>query len=59
VTTNLDAQRAVLWNMGAIAARGYPAALDLFRKVLVASASAPGVFDPDLSPRPETNCWLG
>ena len=46
VTTNLDAQRAVLWNMGAIAASGYPAALDLFRKVLVASASVPGVFDP-------------
>ena len=46
VTTNLDAQRAVLWNMGAIAASGYSAALDLFRKVLVASASVSGVFDP-------------
>ena len=46
VTTNLDAQRPVLWNMGAIAASGHPEALELFRKVLVASASVPGVFDP-------------
>jgi predicted acylesterase/phospholipase RssA len=46
VTTNLDAQRPVLWNMGAIAASGRPQALELFRKVLVASASVPGAFDP-------------
>ena len=46
VTTNLDAQRPVLWNMGAIAASGHPEALELFRKVLLASASVPGVFDP-------------
>jgi hypothetical protein len=46
VTTNLDAQRPVLWNMGAIAASGRPRALELFRKVLVASASVPGLFDP-------------
>jgi predicted patatin/cPLA2 family phospholipase len=46
VTTNLDAQRPVLWNMGAIANSGRPGALELFRKVLVASASVPGLFDP-------------
>jgi hypothetical protein len=46
VTTNLDAQRPVLWNMGAIAASGKPGALELFRKVLLASASVPGLFDP-------------
>ena len=46
VTTNLDAQRPVLWNMGAIAASAQPGALELFRKVLVASASIPGLFDP-------------
>jgi predicted acylesterase/phospholipase RssA len=46
VTTNLDAQRPVLWNMGAIATSGRPEAIELFRKVLVASASVPGVFDP-------------
>jgi len=46
VTTNLDAQRPVLWNMGAIASSGRPNALELFRKVLRASASVPGLFDP-------------
>jgi predicted patatin/cPLA2 family phospholipase len=46
VTTNLDAQRPVLWNMGAIANSGQPRALELFRKVLLASASVPGLFDP-------------
>ena len=46
ITTNLDAQRPVLWNMGALAASGSPLALELFRKVLVASASVAGAFDP-------------
>ncbi|MBX3477125.1 MAG: patatin-like phospholipase family protein [Brevundimonas sp.] len=45
-TTDLDAQRGVIWNMGAIAAQGGPEALDLFRQVLAASASIPGVFPP-------------
>ncbi len=45
VTTNLDAQRGVVWDMGAIAAAG-PAYRELFRDVLVASASIPGVFGP-------------
>ena len=47
-TTNLDVQRPVLWNIGAIAASGKPGALDLFRKILLASASIPGVFPPVL-----------
>lgn len=46
VTTNLDAQRAVVWNMGAIASSGGPHALELFRDVLTASCSIPGVFEP-------------
>jgi hypothetical protein len=46
VTTNLDAGRRVVWNMGAIAARGDDKALALFRAVLLASASIPGVFPP-------------
>ncbi len=46
VTTNLDAQRPVVWNMGAIAASGRPDAASLFREVLVASASVPAVFPP-------------
>jgi hypothetical protein len=45
-TTNLDAQRPVIWNMGEIAASGHPDALELFRKVILASASIPGVFPP-------------
>jgi predicted acylesterase/phospholipase RssA len=46
LTTNLDTQRGVIWNMGAIAASGTPDALKLFRDVIVASASVPGVFPP-------------
>ncbi len=46
VTTNLDAQRGVVWDMGAIASSGLPNARELFRDVLVASASIPGVFAP-------------
>ena len=45
-TTNLDAQRPVIWNIGAIAASGHPGALELFRKILRASAAIPGVFQP-------------
>ena len=45
-TTNLDAQRVVAWDMGAIASSGHPDALKLFRKVMLASASIPGAFPP-------------
>ena len=45
-TTQLDAQRLVIWNMGAIAASGHPDALKLFRQVLRASASIPVAFNP-------------
>jgi predicted patatin/cPLA2 family phospholipase len=45
-TTNLDAERPVLWDMGRIAMSGHPAALGLFRKILLASASIPGAFPP-------------
>lgn len=46
LTTNLDAQRPVVWNMGEIAHAGTPEALDLFRKVILASAAIPGAFPP-------------
>lgn len=46
VTTNLDSQRAVIWNMGAIASSNAPNRIDLFRDVLAASASIPAVFPP-------------
>ena len=45
-TTDLDAQRPVIWNIGALAASGHPQALDLFRKILRASAAIPGAFQP-------------
>lgn len=45
-TTNLDTGRRVIWNMGAIAARGDERALNLFRDVLLASSSIPGFFSP-------------
>jgi Patatin-like phospholipase len=48
VTTNLDAQRTSIWDMGRIAASGNPQALELFRNVMTASASIPGVFSPML-----------
>ena len=47
-TTDLDKQETVLWDMGAIATQGGPRARTLFQKVLVASASVPGVFPPVL-----------
>ncbi len=45
-TTDLDSQRFVVWNMGLIAASGRPEALELFRKVMLASASVPVAFPP-------------
>ena len=45
-TTNLDSREPVYWNMGAIASSKDPAALDLFRKVTLASAAIPGAFPP-------------
>lgn len=47
-TTNLDSQRAVVWDMGEIANHGGEAALKLFRTLLVASSSVPGIFPPKL-----------
>jgi hypothetical protein len=48
VTTNLDAQRTAIWDMGKIASSSDPSALELFRNVMTASASIPGVFSPML-----------
>jgi predicted acylesterase/phospholipase RssA len=45
-TTNLDAQRGVIWNITAIAASGRPDALRLVHRVLLASASIPAAFPP-------------
>ena len=45
-TTNLDVRRAVIWNITEIAATKAPGALDLVRKILIASAAIPGTFPP-------------
>jgi predicted patatin/cPLA2 family phospholipase len=45
-TTSLDTQRPVLWDMGRIAMSNNREALGLFRKILLASATLPGVFPP-------------
>jgi hypothetical protein len=47
-TTDLDAQRPVIWNIGALAASRHPQALDLFRKILRGSTAIPGAFQPVL-----------
>jgi predicted patatin/cPLA2 family phospholipase len=46
LTTNLDQGRPVIWNIGAIATSGSPAARDLIIDVLLASTSMPAVFPP-------------
>jgi len=45
-TTDLDRQAPCIWDMGEIAVRGGSAATQLFREVLAASASLPGLFPP-------------
>jgi predicted acylesterase/phospholipase RssA len=47
-TTDLDKEETVIWDLGAIAMRGGEPARLLFRDVVVASASIPGVFEPVL-----------
>jgi hypothetical protein len=45
-TTNLDARRPIIWNIGKIADSGQPGALELVQRILVASAAIPGAFPP-------------
>jgi len=45
-TTNLDAKRPVIWNIGATAAVGTEESAQLIREVMLASASIPGIFPP-------------
>jgi len=45
-TTDIEARRPVIWDMGAIATKKTPESVDLFRKVLLASAAIPGFFPP-------------
>jgi len=43
-TTNMEAGKLVIWDMGAIATSGKPGALELFRNVMLASTSIPVAF---------------
>ena len=45
-TVDLDSQRFIVWNMGLIAISGRDDALDMFRRVILASASVPIAFPP-------------
>src|SRR6202040_1711504 len=45
-TTNVDTGETVIWDLGSIAMNGGASAKALFRDVLVASASVPGMFPP-------------
>jgi Patatin-like phospholipase len=45
VTADMDAERPVLWDMGAIAEHGETGA-KLFRDVLLAASAIPGIFPP-------------
>ena len=45
-TTDLDARRAVVWNVTEIASMHRPGALELVHKILMASAAIPGTFPP-------------
>ena len=44
-TCNIEAQKLVVWDMGAIACRGD---VELFRKVILASAAIPVIFSPSI-----------
>jgi predicted patatin/cPLA2 family phospholipase len=48
LTTDLDREEPVVWDMGAIASGSSPDRLELFRKVILASASIPAFFPPVL-----------
>lgn len=45
-TTNLDAQRPMIWEINRIAESDHPNKVELIRKIILASASIPGVFPP-------------
>lgn len=46
-TTQFNAQRLVIWNMGELATYNTPEALALFHKILLSSAAIPVTFPPE------------
>ncbi|MEO1532340.1 MAG: patatin-like phospholipase family protein [Pseudomonadota bacterium] len=49
-TTNIDASRPVVWNVGQIAASGHPDARRLIHDIVQASSAIPAAFPPVLIP---------
>ena len=47
-TTNMDALRPVIWDLGAIAVSDHPDKANLIHRAILASASIPGAFPPVL-----------
>lgn len=45
-TTNLDAERFTIWNMGLVSVSKREDRYELFRKILLASSAIPGAFPP-------------
>ena len=45
-TTNLDAERPMIWDIGAIAQSDYPRKAQLISRILFASSAIPGAFPP-------------
>lgn len=45
-TTNLDTQKPVIWDIGAIAATGKKDSRDLIIDIILASSAMPGIFPP-------------
>ena len=46
LTTNLDAERPVIWDLTAVAASKQPNRREIFIKILMASSAIPGIFPP-------------
>jgi predicted acylesterase/phospholipase RssA len=58
VTTDVETGEPVVWDLGSIAVNGGPHARTLFRDVLVASASVPGMLPPTIIRVPEEHTTI-
>lgn len=47
-TTNMDALRPVIWDLGAIAASNHPDKANYLHRIILASAAVPGAFPPEI-----------
>jgi predicted acylesterase/phospholipase RssA len=58
VTTDVETGEPVVWDLGSIAMNGGTHARTLFRDILMASASVPGMFPPVIIHVPEQNTTI-